>query len=125
MKIFAIALAAGLAGLVPAVAQTAAAPAAPAVVAPAVVATPTTPAPATPSLTKDGKPRMKDVRAQCKAEVGTLKGEPRKQAMADCIIKQRPDKAAAVQCRMDPALKGMDKVARKTAVKACVDKTKG
>lgn len=122
MKTIVVALVAGLAGLAPAVAQTAAAPAAPAVVAPPAVAAP---APATPGLTKDGKPRMKDVRAQCKAEVGSLKGAPRRQAMADCMIKQRPDKAAAIQCRMDPALRGMDKVARKTAVKACVDKAKG
>jgi hypothetical protein len=70
---------------------------------------------------------MKEVRAQCKAEAdaGGLKGAPRKSAMADCMIKQRPDKAAAIQCRMDPQLKGMDKDARKTAVKACIAKTKG
>ena len=86
-----------------------------------------TPSPATtPSLTKDGKPRMKEVREQCREEVkaGALKGDARRQAMGDCIIKQRPDMEARVKCSMDPSLKGMDKDARRTAVKACIDKSK-
>jgi hypothetical protein len=105
----------------PAFAQTAAVPATPAAPAPPAAA------PAAPSLTKDGKPRMKDVRATCKSEseAAGLKGDARKSAMADCMIKQRPDKAAAIRCRMDPAMKGMDKDARKTAMQACVAKAKG
>lgn len=78
-------------------------------------------------LTKDGKPRMKIVRAQCKDEVKgqNLKGDARKQAMAACIIKQRPDMEARVKCQMDPSLKGMDKASRKEAMKSCMAKAKG
>lgn len=103
----------------PAFAQT------PAPVAPAAPMT----APATPTapaLTKDGKPRMKEVRAQCRDETkaANLKGDARKQAMGDCIVKQRPDMADRMKCQMDPSLKGMDKATRREAVKACVAKTK-
>ncbi|UDL94315.1 hypothetical protein LGH83_17635 [Lichenihabitans sp. PAMC28606] len=110
-------------GLTPALAQTAAAPA---TTAPAAAAPATTAAPVASDLTKDGKPRMKVVRAQCKDEVQGqgLKGAARKDAMAACIVKQRPDKAAAMKCRMDPQTKGMDKTARKAFVKDCVAKTK-
>ena len=109
----------------PAFAQTAAPAAAPAPAAPAA----TTPAPAASAsseMTKDGKPRMKVVREACKEETktGGLKGDARRQAMADCIIKQRPDMEAKIKCSMDPSLKGMEKDARKVAVKACVDKSK-
>lgn len=102
--------------------------AAPAAPTPATQAAPATaPSPGSADLTKDGKPRMKVVRAQCKDEVKgqNLKGDARKQAMAACIIKQRPDMEARVKCQMDPSLKGMDKAARKDAVKACVAKAKG
>lgn len=107
----------------PAFAQTTA-PAAPAA-SPTPMAAPETPA--APAMTKDGKPRMKEVRAQCRDETKAqnLKGDARKQAMADCIVKQRPDMEARVKCQMDPSLKGMDKGARKEAVKACVAKSKG
>jgi hypothetical protein len=109
----------------PALAQTAApatAPAAPAANAPA-----TTNQPSGADMTKDGKPRMKFVRAQCRDEVKgeSLQGDARKQAMADCIVKQRPDMEARVKCQMDPNLKGMDKGARRAAVQACVAKAKG
>lgn len=83
--------------------------------------------PAASDMTKDGKPRMKFVRAQCRDEVKgqNLTGDARKQAMADCIVKQRPDMEARVRCQMDPGLKGMDKGARHAAVQACVAKAKG
>jgi hypothetical protein len=102
-------------------AQTAAPPA-PAATAPASSAQP-----AASDLTKDGKPRMKVVRAQCRDEVKgeNLKGDAKKQAMADCIVKQRPDMEARMKCQMDPSLKGMDKQARHAAIQACVAKTKG
>jgi hypothetical protein len=45
--------------------------------------------------------------------------------MADCIVKQRPDMQAQVKCSMDPSLKGLDKDARRSAMKACVAKAKG
>lgn len=98
------------------------APSAPATAAPAA-----TTQPAASDLTKDGKPRMKVVRAQCRDEVKgqSLKGDARKQAMADCIVKQRPDMEARVKCQMDPSLKGMEKSARHAAVQACLAKTKG
>ena len=107
-------------------AQTAA-PAAPVTAAPAAAAPAATAQPAASDLTKDGKPRMKVVRAQCRDEVKgqSLKGDARKQAMADCIVKQRPDMEARVKCQMDPSLKGMEKSARHAAVQACVAKTKG
>jgi hypothetical protein len=96
--------------------------------APAATATPAAATPAaTTELTKDGKPRMKSVRAACRAEVKdqSLKGDARKQAMADCIVKQRPDMEAKVKCQMDPSLKGMEKSARHAAIQACVAKSKG
>lgn len=102
-------------------------PAAPATPAPAAAAPAATTQPAASDLTKDGKPRMKVVRAQCRDEVKgqNLKGDARKQAMADCIVKQYPDMEARVKCQMDPSLKGMDKTARHAAMQACVAKTKG
>jgi curli biogenesis system outer membrane secretion channel CsgG len=119
------AAAAFLLGSTAAFAQTPA-PTAPAA-APAATA-PAAPAqPAASDMTKDGKPRMKVVRAQCRDEVGgqKLTGDARKQAMADCIVKQRPDMEARIKCQMDPSLKGMDKGARHAAVQACVVKAKG
>lgn len=108
----------------PAFAQTPA-PVSPA--APVLAPAPAPATPAAPAMTKDGKPRMKEVRMQCRDETkaANLKGDARKQAMADCIVKQRPDMADRVKCQMDPSLKGMDKDARREAVKACVAKTKG
>jgi hypothetical protein len=106
----------------PAFAQTPTpAAAAPAASAPAAMATPAA------GLTKDGKPRMKDVRATCQSQAKGqgLKGDGRRQAVEDCIIKQRPDMAASVKCRMDPQTKGMDKDARRAFVKDCVGKSKG
>jgi psiF repeat len=105
-------------------AQTTAPAPGPAAAPPAAVA-PASPAPE-PALTKDGKPRMKVVRAQCReeAKTGGLKGDARKQAMADCIVKQRPDMEARMKCQMDPSLKSMDKDARRVAIKACVEKSK-
>ncbi|MDX7949719.1 hypothetical protein P7D22_00820 [Lichenihabitans sp. Uapishka_5] len=94
--------------------------------APAAQAAPAATAAGSAELTKDGKPRMKVVRAQCRDVVKSqdLKGDARKQAMADCIVKQRPDMEARVKCHMDPSLKTMDKGARSAAIKACVAKTK-
>ena len=121
LKTLALVAAFSACAMAPSFAQTAA-PAAPA--APAV--TPAPAAPAASDMTKDGKPRMKIVREQCRDEVkaGGLKGDARKQAMGACIIKQRPDMEARVKCSMDPSLKGMPKDARREAVKACVAKTK-
>ena len=97
--------------------------------APVAPAAPTTApeTPTAPAMTKDGKPRMKEVRARCRDETkaANLKGDARKQATADCIVKQRPDMADRMKCQMDPSLKGMDKASRREAVKACVAKTKG
>ncbi len=89
---------------------------------------PQTPAPTdtAPALTKSGKPRAKDVRAECREQVKSqgLKGAERKQAVSDCVLKARPDLAAAEECRQDPNLKGMDKAARKAAIKECVKNKK-
>lgn len=120
--ITALALAGSLVAL-PAFAQQSAPPAA--TTPPAAQQTPAaqeTPADAAPHLTKSGKPRAKDVRAQCRDEVKTqgLKGDERKKAVADCVVKARPDLAAAEECRQDPGLKSMDKDARKAAIKACI-----
>ena len=95
--------------------------------APAATAPAATTQPAASDLTKDGMPRMKVVRAQCRNEVKgqNLAGDARKQAMAACIVKQRPDMEARIKCQMDPSLKGMEKSARHTAVQACVAKAKG
>ena len=125
MTMFRITAAALLLSTTAAFAQTTA-PATPAASPPAATA-PATPAPAaTVGLTKDGKPKMDDVRAQCRDEVrsGGAKGDARKQAMADCIIKKRPDMETRVKCQMDPAMKGLDKDARRAAMKACVTKAK-
>jgi hypothetical protein len=83
------------------------------------------PAPAAPSaipLTKDGKPRAKEVRAACRAEAKGqgLKGDARKQAVADCVVKQRPDLAARMQCSMDPKAKGLDRDAKRAFIKDCI-----
>lgn len=82
--------------------------------------------PASSDLTRDGKPRMKMVRAHCREEVKgeKLKDDARREAIAACIVKQRPDMAARVRCQMDPGLKGMEKTARHAAVQACVVKAK-
>ncbi|MCW6510854.1 hypothetical protein [Lichenifustis flavocetrariae] len=102
------------------------APAAPAPAPAPAAAAPATP-PAASDMTKDGKPRMKVVRAQCREEVKgeNLKGDARREAMGACIVKQRPDKEAQVKCSMDPSLKGMAKSARHDVIKACVAKAKG
>ena len=107
-------------------AQTAAPAAAPAATPAAAATAPAAPA-SSATLTKDGKPRMKVVRAACRDEVKgqNLKGDARKQAMGDCIVKQRPDMQAQVKCGLDPSLKGMDKAGRHAAIQACVAKTKG
>ncbi len=109
----------------PVMAQATAPAAAPAP-APAASAPTAAPAAAAPTTTKDGKPTMKVVREQCRNEViaGGTKGPARRQAMADCIIKQRPDMTTRINCAMDPSLKGMDKDAKRDAVKACVRKSR-
>jgi hypothetical protein len=73
-------------------------------------------------LTKSGKPKAKAVRKECREEAKSqgLKGADRKKAEADCVIKARPDLAAAEECRQDPSLKGLDKDARKAKIKECI-----
>jgi hypothetical protein len=75
-----------------------------------------------PAMTKSGKPKAKDVRKQCAEEAKSqgLKGAERRKAVADCVVKARPDLAAAEECRHDQNLKGMDKDARKAAIKECI-----
>jgi hypothetical protein len=109
-------------------AQTAPVPATPApVVAPAPVITPApvvTPAPATPAanLTKDGKPKAKEVRATCKAEAATkslTKGDAYRAFMKECIGKQRPDLVKTYECRQEMKSKNLEKDARKAFMKEC------
>jgi hypothetical protein len=93
---------------------------------------PAAPPPATetkspePALTKSGKPKAKDVRAQCLKEAKSkgLKGEDRSEAVEDCFLKARPDLAVAEECRTDAKLKNLDKDARMAAVKECVKSKK-
>lgn len=103
-------------------AQTAPVPATPApVVASAPVVTPT---PATPAanLTKDGKPKAKEVRATCKAEAATkslTKGDAYRAFMKECIGKQRPDLVKTYECRQEMKSKNLEKDARKAFMKEC------
>ena len=92
-----------------------------------------TPAPASTSqpapqetLTKDGKPKAKLVRAQCRTEAETqgLKGMDKRKAVSACLVKQRPDLAVKEQCRMDGHEKGLKKDGLKSFVKDCA-KAKG
>ena len=101
-------------------AQTAPAPApAPSAVSPASPVSPT--APAAPELDKQGRPKGKEVRAECKAdaELKGLKGDDKRKAMMECVVKQRPDLAAKEQCRMDGFAKGLRKEELKAFVKDC------
>jgi len=117
MKLFAAVLIAGALAAGPALAQQTTQPGA---------STPPAAEESAPALTKSGKPRAKDVRAQCREEAKAqgLKGDDRKKAVSDCVIKARPDLAAAEECRQDPNLKGMDKEARKDAIKECIKSKK-
>jgi hypothetical protein len=74
-------------------------------------------------MTKSGKPKAKDVRAQCREEAKTqgLKGAAREKSVEACFVKARPDLAAKEECRLDPKLKALDKDARKAAVKECIE----
>ncbi len=95
-------------------AQTAPAPApAPSAVSPA--------SPAAPELDKQGRPKGKEVRAECKADADSkgLKGDDKRKAMMECVVKQRPDLAAKEQCRMDGFAKGLRKEELKAFVKDC------
>lgn len=81
---------------------------------------------AAPDMTKDGKPKAKTVRKECRAEAKAqgLKGEAREKAVTDCFVKQRPDlagkEAARDQCRADAKAKGLAKGDdRKAFVKSC------
>ena len=84
-------------------------------------------APAASDVTKAGLPKMKVVRDQCRVEVKAqrLKGDARRQAMSDCIVKERPDQSARLKCASDPQARAMAKDARRAFVKECVAKTKG
>jgi hypothetical protein len=91
--------------------------AAPAVSAPAT--------PAAPELDKQGRPKAKEVRADCKAdaEAKGLKGDDKREAVMACVVKQRPDLAAKMaareQCRTDGKAKGLQKDELKAFVKDC------
>ncbi len=91
--------------------------------APAPTSAPvTTPvAPSDVPLTKNGKPRAKELRAACRDEAKGqgLKGDARKQAVVDCVSTQRPDLAARLKCGMDPQAKGLDKEAKRAFIKDC------
>jgi hypothetical protein len=79
-------------------------------------------APQSSDLTKSGKVKAKVVRKQCKEEAKSqgLKGAEKKKAVADCVIKARPDLAASEECHQDPSLKGLDKDAKKAKIKECI-----
>ena len=115
MKILMLAAAFSLAASAASAQTTSPAPAVPA-------AAPTPAAPAAIPTTKNGKPRAKELRAACRDEAKGqgLKGDARKQAVADCVIKQRPDLAARMQCSMDPKAKGLDREAKRAFIKDCV-----
>jgi hypothetical protein len=120
MKLFVALTAASIAFAVPAFAQTT--PPAPAA-APATTPSPATAAPmAVPiSTTKDGKPKAKEVRKACAADAKAkgLKGDDKRKAEMDCVVKERPDLAAKEQCRMDGKAKGLKKDELKSFVKDC------
>jgi psiF repeat len=110
------------------VAQTAPVPSVPApAISPAPVIAnpvPVAPTPATPAtnLTKDGKPKAKEVRATCKAEAATknlTKGDAYRAFMKECIGKQRPDLVKSYECRQEARAKKLDKDARATFMKEC------
>ncbi len=91
-----------------------------------------TPAPAANASTAaapaaDGaKQKPKEVLASCRDEAKSqgLKGEARKTAVQDCVVKQRPDLAAWEKCRTDPDMKGKDKEERKALMKECLKANK-
>ena len=90
----------------------------------APVVAPAAPAPVAPTtkLTKDGKPKAKEVRATCKAEAsakGLAKGDAYRAFMKECIGKQRPDLVKSYECRQEAKTKNLDKDARKTFMKEC------
>lgn len=90
----------------------------------APVVAPVAPSPVMPAakLTKDGKPKAKEVRAICKAEASTKglsKGDAYKAFMKECIGKQRPDLVKAYECRQEAKTKNLDKDARKAFMKEC------
>lgn len=121
MKVSALTILASLCLAAPAFAQSAT-PATP--VAPAAAPAATTPA---PDMTKDGKPKAKEVRQTCRAEAKSqgLKGDAREKAVSDCFVKQRPDlagrEAALDQCRADAKAKGVAKGdERKAFMKSCI-----
>ena len=105
-----------------AAAQSPAASGSPAAQTPSAIAA--SPAPA--DFTKKGLLKMKVVRERCRGEIqaGGLKGEARRQAMGECVVKARPDKASQVRCAMDPQTKGMDREARRAFVKDCASRAK-
>ena len=93
---------------------------APAPAAPAQSAAP--PAEA-PKLTRDGKPRAKEVRAGCRDEAKAKGLTGRDQAfrdhMRDCIGKQRPDLVKAYECRQEARQKKIEKTEMRAYIKAC------
>jgi hypothetical protein len=101
-----------------ALAQTASPPAAP---APAETA-PTATAP----IAAGAKQKPKEVLASCREEAKSqgLKGDARKTAVQECVVKQRPDLAAWEKCRTDPEMKGNPKDERKALMKECLKNNK-
>ena len=104
-------------------------PGAPAPAAPALSAAPAVPAlsaaPAAPALDQQGRPNARQVRDDCKAgaEAQGLQGEGKRNAVMECVVKQRPDLAAKLaareQCRVDGKAKGLKKDDLKSFVKDC------
>lgn len=88
---------------------------------------PAAPPPGAPAAAPGAPLSMNDARTACRTQMDNqgLRGPARQQAMTDCMTQQRPDMAARIKCWRDPGLKGMDKDARKAAMRACVAKAKG
>jgi hypothetical protein len=83
----------------------------------------TTPASGVPTvpLTRDGKPKAKELRAACKAQAETkgLKGKDAKDAWIACYRAGRPDLAKRFDCRKEAKAKGLKDDELKAAYKAC------
>ena len=80
-----------------------------------------------PKLTRDGKPRAKEVRSGCRDEAKAKGLKPREQTFRDhmrnCIGKQRPDLVKAYDCRQEAREKKIAKSEIRAYIKAC--KAKG
>ena len=85
------------------------------------------PAAEVPKLTRDGKPRAKEVRSSCRDAAKAKDLKPREQPfrsfMRDCIGKQRPDLVKAYDCRQEARDKKVEKAEIRAYIKTC--KAKG